>query len=148
MRVPGQDRPLFQTEQLVLGRLGERAIGGVGQLLIADPAVKGGAAIAENLAVDLRAELLGAEEHDIQVPATRGDVDEGVAQAPLPARWRVFVQLVDEDDDRLHAELLLLGHFPDLLDHLRHEDLLHIRVAIRDVDDPQLLVDERTVDGR
>src|SRR5215207_3765402 len=63
MRVPCQDRPLFQAEQLVLGRLGERAIGGIGQLFIADTAVKRRTAVAENLTVDLRAELLSAEEN-------------------------------------------------------------------------------------
>src|SRR3954447_23800833 len=104
--VPGQDRALLQAKQLVFGRFGERSIGRVGQLFVADPPIERGTAVTQNLAVYLRPELLGAKEDDVEMPAARCDVDKGVSQTALPAGRRVLVQLVDEDDDSLHTELL------------------------------------------
>ena len=55
----GQQAAFLETEQLVFSRLGERAVGGVSELFVADAAVERGAGVAEYLGVDFGAELLG-----------------------------------------------------------------------------------------
>ena len=106
MGVADEQAALRQPEQLGLGGLAERAVGGVDDLLVADPAVERGAAVAEDLVVDLGAELLGAEEDDVEVAAAGGDVDQGVAQPALAAAGGVLVELVDEDDHLVDAQLV------------------------------------------
>src|SRR5690606_12998564 len=120
--------------------------GGVDDLLVADAAVEGGAAVAEDLAVDLGAELLRAKEDNVQVSPTGGDIDEGVAQAALPASRSVLVQLVDEDDELVDAHLTLLCKLPDRVDRRGDDELLDVGVAAADIDDTELLVRERIVD--
>ena len=140
--MPGQEPPLLETEQLVPGGLGEGAVRRVDELLVADPAVKRRAAVAQDLAVDFGTELLGAKEDDVEMPTPSSDVDQRVAQPALTSRRCVLVQLVDEHHDRIDAQLLPLGHAPDLLDQPGHEHFLHVGIAVGDVDDPQLLIAE------
>ena len=83
-----------------------------------------------------------AEEDDVEVPTAGGDVDEGVSESALASGRRVLIELVDEDHHRVHAEFLIFGHSPDFGDHLRDQDLLHVGVAVSDVDDAQLLIAE------
>src|SRR5699024_6161538 len=97
-------------------RVGDRAIGSVDDLLIANPAVERRTAIAENLAVDLGSELLGAEQDDVEVTPSRGNIHERISQAALAAGWCVFVELIDEDDELVDAHLALFGEFPDCVD--------------------------------
>jgi hypothetical protein len=56
--------------------------------------------------VDLRAKLLGAEEHEPQVAAAFGDVEQHLADVGVRSvAGRVLVQLVHEDDHVAHAEI-------------------------------------------
>src|SRR5690606_70933 len=103
--VPDQQPALGQAEQLRLRRVGDRPVRRVDDLLVPDAAVEGRAAVPADLAVDPRAELLGTEEHHVEVAPAGGDVDEGVAQAPLAAGRGVLVQLIDEHDQLVNAEL-------------------------------------------
>src|SRR5688500_18658560 len=104
MRVPGQQPALGQPQQLRFRILAQRAVRGVRDLLIANAAVKRGAAVAEDFVVYLRAKLLGTKEHHVEVPTPRGDIDEGIAKRVLRAGGRVLVELIDKDNDLVHAE--------------------------------------------
>ena len=59
--------------------------------------------------MDLRAELLRAEEHETEIPATFREVEQHLSHVGvLSIVRRVLVQLVDEHDDVIDAEVALL----------------------------------------
>src|SRR4051812_8725454 len=112
MGVADQHPAFGQAEQFLLRGFRDRAIGGIDDLLVADPTVERGAAIAEDLAIDFRAELLGPEEHDVEMATAGSDIDERVADAALTPGRSVLVEFIDEDDQLVDAHLALLGHLP------------------------------------
>ncbi len=148
MGVADEEAAFGETEELGFGGVAEGAVRGVGDLLVADAAVEGGAAVAEDLVVDLGAELLGAEEDDVEVTAAGGDIDQRVAQPALGTAGGVLVELVDEDDHFVDAEFLALGFLPDFGDDRADQEFLDVGVAAGDVDDADLLVGERFLDAR
>ena len=111
----GEQPSLRQAEQLGFRVFAQRTVRRVRDFLIADAAVERRAAVAEDFVVHFRTELLRAEEHDIEVTATRGDVDQRIAQCVLRAAGSVLVQLVNEDDDLVDAECCIFCFSPNFL---------------------------------
>ncbi len=85
MRMANEQPALQQPEQFLLGSLGNRPVGGVDDLLVANPAIERGAAVAQDLAIDLGPELLGAKQHDVEVPAPGRDIHQRIAEAAIAA---------------------------------------------------------------
>ena len=146
MSVADQQSSFWQSQEFGFGRFTEGAIGTVDDLFVPDSTVKRGTAIAEDFAIDLRAELLRAEEHDVEVAASSGDIDQRIAKATLATGGSMFVQLVDKHDQFANAEFLVLSEFPDTLDDIADDQLLYVAAAPGDINDPDLLIREWFVD--
>src|SRR5215212_1057520 len=76
--VAQEEAAFLQLQELLTYRLGERAVGGVGELLVADAPVEARRRVADDLVVNLAAELLGPEEGELEVAPAGGDVHEGI----------------------------------------------------------------------
>ena len=99
MGVAQEEAAFFELEELLAGRAGEGAVAAVCQLLVAYAAVEAGGGVAYHLVVYFGAELLGAEEGEVEVASAGRNVNQGVLEAAGPgARGGVLVELVDEDD--------------------------------------------------
>ena len=76
------------------------------------------------------------EEHQAQIPPALGDVQQRLPQiCVLAVRWRVFVKFVDNHYHVLHAQIVLLQALPELADNSGKDQILRLRVQVRDVDD-------------
>src|SRR3954469_3941150 len=85
--------------------------------------------------MDLRAELLRAEQHEAEIPAAFSEIEQHFPDISLLAVVRgVLVQLVDEHDDVIDAEVALLEVFPKLGDDAREDQILRGLLERGDVD--------------
>ena len=67
-----------------------------------------------------------------EIPAALGDVEQHLADVGLlPVARRVLVQLVDEHDDVLHAEVALLEVLAQLRDDAREDQILRVLLETR-----------------
>ena len=109
MRMTHHQLPLFQRRELGLHRLAQHGVPRRRQLVGVHAAEQRRPGIADDAAMDLRTELLRAEEHEAEVPAAFREVEQHLSHiGVLSIVRRVLVQLVDEHDDVIHAEVALL----------------------------------------
>src|SRR5439155_23188037 len=85
-------------------------------------------------AVHLGAELLRREQHETKVAPPLRDIEQHLAYVRLRSlARRVLVELVDEDDDGLDAEIAPLQVLAQLGDGAREHEILAERIDVRDV---------------
>src|SRR4029079_11249079 len=81
------------------------------------------------------AELLRAEQHEAQVAAALGDVEQHFSDIGVGSvTGRVLVERVDEDDKMLDAKIPPLQVLPELGNDASEDEILRIFLQVRDVD--------------
>src|SRR5881392_2428712 len=89
--------------------------------------------IAHHAAVHLGPELFSAEQDQAEVAAALRDVEQHLLDVRLRSvARRILVQLVDENHDRVHAQLPPLELLAQLRDDAREYEILAERIDIRD----------------
>ena len=84
----------------------------------------------------LRAELLGAEEHETKVTSPLGDIEQHFAHVRLrPVARRVLVELVHEDHDGVDAEIATLQVLAQFGDGACEDEVLAEGIHVGDVHD-------------
>src|SRR6476661_9926037 len=83
----------------------------------------------------LRAELLRAEEHEAEVAAALGDIEQHFPDVGVLAITRsVFVELVDKHDEMLDAEIPAFEVLAQLGHDASEDEILGIFFEVGDVD--------------
>src|SRR5947208_16468540 len=84
----------------------------------------------------LRAELLRTEQHQAEVAAALRDVEQHLLDVRLGSSpGRVLVELVDEHDDGIHAQLTPLELLAQPRDDAGEDEILSQRIHVGDIDD-------------
>ena len=135
VRMPHHQLPLLQRRELGLHRRTQHRVPGRRQLVAVHASVERRSRVPDDAAVHLRAELLRAEQHEPEIPAALREVEQHFANVGvLSVVRRILVQLVDEHDDVVDAEVALLEMFPKLGDDAREDQILRVLLEGRDVD--------------
>ena len=143
MRVPDHQLALGQRGQLDLGGRRQRGVAGRRELVHVHPAEQRGAGVAHDAPLHLRAELLRREQHEPEVAAALGEIEQHLPHVGVGAVGRrVLVELVDEHDDVVHAEVAPLEVLAQLGDDAGEDQVLRQRVEPGDVDDVHAPVGE------
>ena len=91
--------------------------------------------LPDDSAVHLRPKLLRAEEHEAEISAALGEVEQHLSDVGvLSIVRRILVQLVDEHDDVVDAEIALLEVLAELGDDAREDQILRGLLEGGDVD--------------
>ena len=88
MRVADHELALGKRGELDLGRGRERRVGGRRQLVHVHATEHAGARVADDAALHLRAELLGREQHQTEVSAALGEIEQHLPHVGLGAFGR------------------------------------------------------------
>src|SRR4030081_604542 len=84
----------------------------------------------------LRAELLRAKQDETEVSATLGDVEQHLPDVGVASiAWRVLVQLVDEYNEVLDAQIPPLQVLAQLGDDPGEDEVLRIFLEVGDIHD-------------
>ena len=135
MGVAHHELPDRQRSELALGGRGEHLISRRRQLVHVHAPEHLRARIADHPAMDLRAELFGAEEHQAEVAAALGDVEQHFLDVGVrPVARCVLVQLIHEHDDGIDAELATLELLAEFRYHAGEHEVLAERIDVGDVD--------------
>ena len=127
--MPQHQLALGQRRQLDLDGRRERRIGRRRQLVHVHAAEDRRAGVADDAALHLRAELLRGEEHQAEIPPALGEVEQHLPDIGVGAIGRgVLVQLIDEHDHVVDAEVAALEVLAQLGDAAREDQVLGERV--------------------
>ena len=135
MRMAHHQLSLLERRELGLHGRTEHRVARRRQLVGVHASVERRPGIADDAAMHLRAELLRAEQHEPEIAAALGEVEQHFPDVGvLPIARRVLVQLVDEHDDVLDAEVALLEMLAELRDDAREDQILRVFLERGDVD--------------
>ena len=127
MRMTHHQLPLFQRRELGLHGLAQHGVARCRQLVGVHAAEERRPGIADDPAMDLRTKLLRSEEHETEVPAAFREIEQHLSHiGVLSIVRRVLVQLVDEHDDVIHAEVALLEVLAKASDDARKDQVLRV----------------------
>src|SRR5688572_21627967 len=127
MWVTNHQLSLLQRRELRSGRRAQHRIARSGELVGIHPAEQPGTRIAHHPPMHLRAELLRAEEDEPEVAAPLRDVEQHLPDVGIGSiTGRVLVQLVDEDDEVLDAQIPSLQVLTELRDNASEDEILRI----------------------
>ena len=113
VRVPHHQLALRQGGELDLGGRREGGIGGRRELVHVHPAEHRGAGVAHDPPLHLGAELLGGEQHQPQIAAPLGEIEQHLPNVGVGALGGgVLVELVHEHDDVIHTQIATLEMLP------------------------------------
>src|SRR5437870_9592411 len=100
--------PLLQRRQLGSRRRTQHCVAGSRQLVSVHPAEESGPRVSNHAPVNLGPELLRAEQNEAEVATTLRDIEQHFSDVSIGSpdiTRRVFVELVDEDDEMLDAQI-------------------------------------------
>ena len=91
----------------------------------------------------LRTELLRSKKHESEVSPPLGNVEQHLAHVRIGTiARRVLVELVHEHHHVIDAQRSLFKTLPQLRDHAREDQVLRVRLEIRDVNDVHRAITE------
>src|SRR5438477_2517369 len=135
MRMSNHQLPLLQRCQLRLRRRAQHRVPRCRELVRIHPAEERGARVSHDPTMNLRAELLRTEQNQAEVPAALRDIEQHFSDVSVgPITRRVFVELVDEDDEVLDAEIPALQMLAELGYDASEDEVLRIFLEVGDVD--------------
>ena len=135
MRMAHHELTLVERRHARLDRRAQYLIAGRCQLVAVHATVQRRARVTCHAAMHLRAKLLRAEEHQPEVPTAFGDIEQHFADISIGSIVRgILVQLIDEDDDVIHAELPPLELFTQPGHHPGEDEVLCVFLHVGDID--------------
>src|SRR5437660_8918581 len=127
--------PFLQRGQFGSRRRAQYCIAGSRQLVGVHPAEESRPRVSDDTPMNLGPELLRAEQNEAEVPAPLRDIEQHFSDVSIGSiTRRVFVELVDEDDEMLDAQIPTLQVLAELGHDASEDEILSIFLEVGDVD--------------
>ena len=126
--------PLSQCRKLGSRRRAQHRVTRCRELVGIHPPEQRGPGVTDDAAVNLRPELLGAEENQAQIAPSLRDIEQHFPDVSIwPIARRVLVELVDEHHEVFDAEVSSLQVLAQLGDDAGKDEILRIFLEVCDV---------------